>query len=499
MTPETGPLSLYREPLTLALDFYQITSAYAFWKAGLHKRQTIYNMFFRSLPFKGGYAVAAGLQYVKDWIVNFEFKSSDLAYLSEQKGNDGRPLFEQEFLNWLYAFRFRCDLYAVPEGTVVFPNEPLVRVEGTIVENLLIETFCLTAINSQTLFATKAARVCDVAGNDPVLEFGLRRAQGADGGIAASRAAFIGGCVATSNVEAGRLYGIPVKGTHPHGLVMFSPTEIEAFRMYAEAMPNNVVFLVDTYNTLQGVKHAIETTQQLKTKLVGVRLDSGDLAYLSIEARKLLDAAGLTDAKIFASNDLDEHVISTLKQQGAKIDVWGVGTKLVTAYDQPALGGVYKLGAVMDEKYNWHPKVKLSEQAAKTTNPGALAAFRFLNEEGFYAADMIYEERFVGTRQNHNPDEVHDYVMVDPLDPTRRRRFSRQDSCYHKLLKHIIHQGKSISDSPPLTEIRDFAKREIARLHPSIRRLANPHEYPVGLHKPFYDFKTNLILEQRGH
>ncbi len=318
-----------------------------------------------------------------------------MAYLATLSGNDGRPLFEAAFLDYLRGLRLAVDVDAVPEGTAVFPHEPLVRVRGPMLHCQLLETPLLTIVNFATLVATKAARVALAARGDPVLEFGLRRAQGIDGGLAASRAAYVGGCHATSNVLAGKRFGIPVRGTHAHSWVMSFDDELESFEAYAAAMPNNCVFLVDTYDTLEGVRHAAAVGQRLQAaghKMVGIRLDSGDLAYLSIEARKILDAAGLADAAILASNDLDERLIESLKQQGATIAVWGVGTKLVTAYDQPALGGVYKLGAIQDDAGAWHHKLKLSEQTAKTSTPGVQQVRRFFHADGSADGDAIFDE-----------------------------------------------------------------------------------------------------------
>jgi nicotinate phosphoribosyltransferase len=296
-----------------------------------------------------------------------------LEFLATLTGDDGKPLFESAFLEYLRALRFTCDVDAIPEGTVAFPHEPLLRITGPILQCQLLETALLNLINFQSLIATKAARVCLATQGEPVLEFGLRRAQGLDGGLAASRAAYIGGCAATSNVLAGKTFDIPVRGTHAHSWVMAFDDEREAFSAYAKAMPNNCVFLVDTYDTLEGVRRAVETGKWLRERgheMVGIRLDSGDLAWLSVEARKILDNGGFPKALIVASNDLDEHIIASLKAQGAQINVWGVGTKLITAFDQPALGGVYKLGAIRGDDGRWVYKVKLSEQAAKVSTPG---------------------------------------------------------------------------------------------------------------------------------
>ncbi|HEX2751089.1 MAG TPA: nicotinate phosphoribosyltransferase, partial [Verrucomicrobiales bacterium] len=352
----------------LLTDLYQLTMSAAYWKSGKSEQEAVFHLFFRRLPFKGGYAIAAGLEDAVQYLKNFRFSPEDIGYLGTLTGNDGAALFEAGFLEYLAELRMTCDVDAVPEGSLVFAHEPLMRIRGPIVQAQLFETALLNILNFQTLVATKAARVCLAAKGEPVIEFGLRRAQGPDGAVMASRAAFLGGCTATSNVLAGQRLGIPVKGTHAHSWVMSFDSELESFLAYAKAMPNNCTLLVDTYDTLDGVRHAIETGKKLREQgndLAGIRLDSGDLATLSIEARALLDAAGFQNTSIVASNDLDEQLIESLKQQGATINVWGVGTKLVTSYDQPALGGVYKLGAIRREDGGWDYKVKLSEQVVK--------------------------------------------------------------------------------------------------------------------------------------
>ncbi|MEQ8534691.1 MAG: nicotinate phosphoribosyltransferase, partial [Imperialibacter sp.] len=363
---------LYSASMALLTDLYQLTMAYGYWKSGKADQKAVFNLFFRNNPFGGGYTVACGLEYVVDYLNNFHFSKQDLNYLAETTGNDGQPLFEPAFLEYLANLKFTCDIEAVPEGTIVFPHEPMVRVTGSILQCQLIETPLLNLINFQTLVATKASRIYQAAGGDPVMEFGLRRAQGIDGALAASRSAFIGGCTSTSNVMAGKLFGIPVSGTHAHSWVMSFDSEQEAFETYAEAMPNNTVLLVDTYDTEEGIRQAIAVGKVMQAKgqqLMGIRIDSGDLAYFSQMAREMLDEAGLKHVKVVASNDLDENLIQSLKLQEAKIDVWGIGTKLVTAYDQPALGAVYKLSAI-ENNGKWEYKLKLSEQTVKMNNPG---------------------------------------------------------------------------------------------------------------------------------
>ncbi len=343
------PGGLYAQPLSLLTDLYQITMAAAAWKAGVDEREAVFHLVFRKAPFHSGFTVAAGLGPALELLRELKLGEDDLRYLAELRAESGEPLFERGFLEHLLALEPRVDIDAVPEGTVVFPQEPLLRVSGPVVACMLLETALLNVINFQTLIATKAARVWLAAQGDPVLEFGLRRAQGPDGGVSAARAAYIGGCAATSNVLAGKLLGIPVRGTHAHSWVMLFDSEREAFDAYAGAMPHNVVLLVDTYDTLQGIRRAIETGKRLRgqgRELAGIRLDSGDLAWLSIEARKMLDAAGFTKTVIYASNELDEDVIASLKQQGARIGAWGVGTRLVTGAEDAALSGVFKLTAV---------------------------------------------------------------------------------------------------------------------------------------------------------
>jgi nicotinate phosphoribosyltransferase len=485
--------NLYGTSLSLLTDLYQITMAYGYWKTGMLENEAVFNLYFRKNPFQGGYALAAGLEYAIDFLDDFHFSQDDVDYLATLNGNDGKPLFEEGFLSYLKNMKFSCDIDAIPEGTAVFPNEPLIRVRGPLIQGQLIETPLLNIINFQTLIATKSSRINQAAKGSPVLEFGLRRAQGIDGGLAASRAAYIGGCEATSNVLAGKIFGIPVKGTHAHSWVMSFANEVEAFEKYSEAMPNNAIFLVDTYDTIQGVKHAIDAGHTLKAKgykMAGIRLDSGDLAYLSIEARKLLDAAGFTETSIVASNDLDEYIITSLNQQEAKIDVWGIGTKLVTAFDQPALGGVYKVAAVKKADGTWDYKVKLSEQAIKVSNPGVLQVKRFFTEDGQCVADMIFDE-------DNPPKAQEDAVIVDPLDSTRRK-FVSPDTKSADLLQPIFKKGKLVYQTPNIHAIRQTAKANVNSLHNSILRFTNPHEYPVGLEKNLYDMKTELILKLRS-
>lgn len=471
-------------------DLYQLTMAHAYRAAGVADTEACFHLYFRDNPFGGGYSVACGLAQVIEYLENLAFTPEDTAYLATLTGNDDGPLFPAEFLAWLEGFRFDADVLAVPEGTVVFPGEPLLRVTGPIITCQIVETALLNIINFQTLIATKAARVVMAAGGDSVLEFGLRRAQGPDGGLSAGRAAYVGGCAGTSNVLTGQRYGVPVGGTHAHSLVMLFDTELEAFLAYAEAMPNNVILLVDTYDTFEGVRNAITTGERLRelgSELVGVRIDSGDLAWLSVRARELLDEAGFQSTRIYATNELDEHTIASLKEQGAAIDVWGVGTKLVTAYDQPALGGVYKLSAVRSPGGEWEPRVKVSEQAVKVTTPGLQRIRRFLEEDGRFVGDMVYDEL-------QPPDEQ--CVMVDPADATRRTSYCPTYAS-EELLVPVCSAGDVIYDVPSIEASRERTREQLSHLDPSHLRLLNPHTYKVGLELGLYDRKTALILAAR--
>lgn len=483
---------LYRDSLALLTDLYQLTMAYGYWKAGEQDTEAVFHLFFRKQPFAGGFTVACGLHTAAELLRRFRFEESDLAYLATLEGNDGEPLFERAFLEYLGRMRLTVDIDAVPEGTIVFPHEPLVRVKGPLIQCQLLETALLNIINFQTLIATKAARVVLAAQGEPVLEFGLRRAQGIDGGVSAARAAYVGGAAATSNVLAGKLYGIPVKGTHAHSWIMCFDSELEAFEAYAHAMPNNCVFLVDTYDTIEGVRRAIKVGQALRARgheLVGVRLDSGDLAYLSVEARRLLDEAGFEDAQIVASNSLDEHIITSLKAQGAKINVWGVGTRLATAYDQPALGGVYKLGAVRRSGSDWAPRIKLSEQSIKVSNPGILQTRRFF-ERGEYVGDMIFDER-----RRFAAGEA--FEIVDPLDMTRRKRIS-PSLAHEDLLAPLMRDGQHVAEDETTQAARARAAAQLDLFHSGIKRFTHPHQYPVGLEQQLFETKTELILRARG-
>jgi nicotinate phosphoribosyltransferase len=481
---------LYRPSLALLTDLYEITMAYAHWQTGMAAREATFHVQFRTNPFNGGYAVACGLAPALDFLRDLRFGADDVAYLAGLSGNDAQPLFAPEFLDYLAQLEFALDVDALPEGSVVFPHEPLIRVTGPMLQAQLVETALLNIINFQTLIATKSARICQAARGEPVLEFGLRRAQGIDGGLSASRAAYIGGCDSTSNLLAGKLLGIPVKGTHAHSWVMSFDDELEAFEAWARAMPNNAVFLVDTYDSLEGVRHAIKVAQGLRQRgheFIGIRLDSGDLAYLSIQARRLLDESGFPDAAILASNELDEHVISSLRGQGARINVWAVGTRLATAYDQPALNGVYKLAALRDADGRWQPKLKLSEQAAKISIPGRLQIRRFASGDEF-VADAIFDTE-LGI-----PAAC---TIIDPMDLTRRKSLGPQ-LMHQDLLVPVLRGNRRVYDVPPIAESRRRTAQQLGMFHVGIKRFVNPHGYPVGLESRLYDLRTELILKARG-
>ena len=475
--------SIYQTPLALLTDLYQLTMSYGYFKANQHQKQAVFHLFFRKNPFKGSFTVAAGLDYAIDYIQNLQFAPSDLAYLETLRGNNNQPLFDADFLHFLSDYRFKGNIMGVAEGTVVFPHQPLLRIEADLLSCQLLETPLLNLLNFQSLIATKAAQVAFAAQSNSVLEFGLRRAQGVDGALAASRAAFIGGCDATSNVLAGKLFGIPVRGTHAHSWVMSFDTELEAFEQYAAAMPNNCVFLVDTYNTLEGVQKAIKVGLQLKERgfeMIGIRLDSGDLASLSIAARAALDAAGLTNALIVASNDLDEYEIARLKANGAPIAIWGVGTRLVTAYDQPALGGVYKLGAIQNAKTgNWDYKIKLSEDPIKTSNPGKIGVVRAFDAMGQPLGDLLYNE-LMGKAQLQGIS-----YQNEPINLTTTTHHTQQ------LLQSIFNNGHCCYARPALTEIKQYAQQQI-------ELFANvPTPYPTGLDAQLYALKQALIKEKQ--
>jgi nicotinate phosphoribosyltransferase len=470
---------VYNQSLALLTDLYQLTMIYGYWKLGMAERQAVFHINFRRWPFKGGFAIAAGLETAIEFLQELHFSPSDIAYLKEL------DLFEKPFLDFLSRFSFSCDIDAMPEGTLAFPYEPLIRVKGPIWQAQLLESPLLNLINFQTLIATKSARICQAAYPDPVIEFGVRRAQGVDGAISASRAAFIGGCESTSDVIAGKLFGIPVRGTHAHSWIMAFDEEEKAFETFAKMRPKNCFILIDTYNSVEGVKRAIKVAKSIQGfELAGVRLDSGDLAKLSIEIRKLLDQAGFSKTQIMASNELDEYLIRDLKQQGARINVWGVGTNLVTGKDQPALDGVYKLSAMQKQSGEWVHKLKLSEQTAKVTNPGILQVRRFFDGH-FYTGDAIYDE-LIGIQDP--------CTIVDQHDPNMQLK---GEGVYSDVLVPIFQKGKLVYQSPSIQEMQAHTKKELSRLPPNMERFTNPQPYSAGLEKNLYQKKLELIRKYR--
>ncbi|RMG33318.1 MAG: nicotinate phosphoribosyltransferase [Planctomycetota bacterium] len=475
---------LYGMPLGLLTDLYQLTMAYGYWKTGMREHRAVFHLFFRKPPFGGAYALAGGIEAAAEWLDGLRFTPDDLSYLAGLRGNDGRPLFPDAFLSELQEFRFRGDVDAVREGTAVFAHEPLIRVTASIIEAQLLETALLTLVNFGTLITTKAARICEAAEGDAVVEFGLRRAQGIDGGVTAARAAYVGGCVGTSNVLAGRLFGIPVKGTHAHSWVMAFGDEQTAFDRYAEAMPNNAILLVDTYDTVRGVEHAIATARRLRAgghRIVGIRLDSGDIAALSRIAREKLDAAGFHEAVIVASGDLDEFRIAEFKRRGARVDVWGVGTRLAVAWDQPALGGVYKLGGIRPPGQAWSFRMKRSDDPAKTTNPGILQVRRF-GTGGRMLADVLYNE----------PQHTADWRCVSP-DGSEPPISLAQAEDHGDLLQPLFRDGQRVRAPLPIEEIRRFALQQREAIPQSVRRIEQPAEFPVMLDQELFRLKTELL------
>ncbi len=477
---------IYKESLSLLTDLYQLTMAYGYWKAKIQDREAVFHMVFRKQPFQGMFALAAGLEYVIDFIEQFRYAPSDLDYLHSLKTSSGKPLFEEAFLDYLSRLVFSLDIDAPPEGTLLFPHEPLIRVKGPILQAQLLESPLLNMINFQTLIATKASRICWEAFPADVVEFGMRRAQGIDGALSASRAAFIGGCEGTSHLLAGKLFHIPVRGTQAHSWVMAFEKEEEAFSVFNDILPENCFMLIDTYDSIEGVKKAIRVAKRQKKKLFGVRLDSGDLAYLSSEIRKILDHEGFFDTKIMASNELDEYLIRDMKQQGAKIDVYGVGTHLVTGKDQPALDGVYKLSAIRSANGEWEYKVKISEQTAKTTTPGILQVRRFFDKE-YYYADAIFDE---------NKKKPSSWTLVDTRDPAIQKTIPKELD-FQDLLVPIFRAGKCVYKKPLLLDIRQRAKKELEKLPPTVRRLVNPQSYQAGFEQSLFETKRSLVKKMR--
>jgi len=473
--------------LTLLTDLYELTMMQGYFKNKDCNETVIFDMFYRSNPCGGGYSIMAGLEQVIQYIRNLNFDSEALEYL----GSLG--IFEQDFLDYLKSFRFSGDMYAIPEGTVIFPREPLIKVIAPIMEAQLIETAILNVINHQSLIATKAARVCYAARGDGVMEFGLRRAQGPNAGVYGARAAMIGGCVGTSNVLAGQLFDVPVKGTHAHSWIMSFPDEYTAFKTYSDLYPNACILLVDTYDTLKsGVPNAIRVFREMREAghtltFYGIRLDSGDLAYLSKKARKMLNDAGFTDAVISASNDLDEFLIDSLKTQGAAITSWGVGTNLITSKDNPAFGGVYKLAAIRDENGVFIPKIKISENTEKMTHPGDKMIYRIYEKDsGKIKADLIC---LVGETY----DEADDLLLFDPVEPWKKTRMEGGSYTLRPIMKKIFVGGNCCYTSPKVMDIRAYCMEELDTLWDETKRPVNPHQVYVDLSQKLYDTKIQLL------
>ncbi len=480
--------------LTLLTDLYELTMMQGYYKREDKNVDVIFDAFYRVNPDGNGYAISCGLEQVIELIENFGFTDEDIAYL------DSLNMFEKDFLDYLREFKFTGDIYAIPEGNVMFPREPIVKVKAPIMQAQLIETALLNIINHQSLIATKAARVVHAAKGDGVMEFGLRRAQGPDAGIYGARAAVIAGCVGTSNVLAGKMFNIPVMGTHAHSWIMSFDSELEAFRTYAKLYPDACLLLVDTYDTLRsGIPNAITVFKEMreagiKPKKYGIRMDSGDLAYLSKQAKQMFDAEGFTNVTISASNDLDEHLITSLKDQGATINSWGVGTNLITSKDTPSFGGVYKLAAIQDSKTGeMVPKIKISENTEKVTNPGDKVIYRIYGRDtGKIIADLI-------ALSDEVYDEKEPLVLFDPIETWKKTRLCGGSYVMKPLLIHVFENGKCIyNDRPSVMELQDICRKDLDTLWDESKRLVNPHTIHVDLSRRLYDLKQELLDKYRG-
>lgn len=473
--------------LTLLTDLYEITMMQAYFKNNNKNKMAIFDVFYRKNPMDGGYAISAGLEQVIEYINNLHFTEDDINYLASLK------IFEDDFLDYLKNFKFTGDIYAIPEGSVMFPREPMLKVIAPIMEAQFIETAVLNILNHQSLIATKAARICYAAEGDGIMEFGLRRAQGPDAGIYGARAAVIGGCAGTSNVLTGQMFDVPVMGTHAHSWIMSFDDEYTAFYTYAKLYPMACTLLVDTYDTLNsGVPNAIKVFKQMKEegielKNYGIRLDSGDLAYLSKKARKMLDDAGFKDATITASNDLDEFLIASLKMQGAEITNWGVGTNLITSKDCPSFGGVYKLAAIMEDGENFTPKIKLSDNSEKITNPGNKKIYRIYEKENNkIKADLICLE-------NETFTENEDMHLFDPHEPWKKTVLKAGTFTLKEMLVRVFDKGQCVYHSDSVMKLRDFAISEMETLWEETKRFENPHQVYVDLSQKLYDIKISLL------
>lgn len=464
-------------------DFYELTMGNGYFEEGLHEQIVYFDMFFRSVPDEGGYAIMAGVEQLIQYLENLNFTDDDIVFLREKQ------VFSEGFLEYLANFEFECDVWAIPEGTPIFPNEPIVKVKGPLLQAQMIETMVLLAINHQSLIATKANRIVRAAKDKPVIEFGSRRAQGPDGAVLGARAAYIGGVVGTACVMADQLYNVPSSGTMAHSWVQLFKSEYEAFRVYAEKYPDNCILLIDTYHVLKsGVENAIkvfdDVLKPLGKRPVGIRIDSGDVAYLSKKVRTRLDEAGYEDCKIFVSNSLDENIISDLAVQGAKIDAYGVGERLITSKSDPVFGGVYKLVAVeVDGKVI--PKIKISANVEKITTPGAKKIFRFFRKEsGKAIADLLALE-------GETIDTEKPYTLFNPYYTWKR--LTVEDFEVRELLVPIFQAGKKVYVSPPLDEIRSYCIKETEKLWEEVRRLENPHRYFVDLSEDLWQIKHTLL------
>ncbi len=469
----------------LLTDFYQLTMVGGYVQQGKKEQRVNFDYFFRAIPDEGGYCVLAGLADTIDYIQNLRFSPDDLSYLESLGG------FSKDVLAYLKDFEFTGDLWAIPEGTIVFPHEPLIRVTAPLPQAQIIESTLLNIMNFQTLIATKGSRVHWAANGDPVVDFGLRRAHGPDGALMASRAAYIGGVNATSNVLAGRLYDIPVRGTHAHSWVESFPHELDAFRAYAKVYPDSCLLLVDTYDTLRsGVPNAIKVGRELRKKgqeLWGIRLDSGDLAYLSKEARRMLDEAGFPQASIVASSDLDEWIVESLKRQGARVDIWGVGTRLVTGFSCPALGGVYKLTALNEDGKRMTPKIKRSDNPEKITNPGVKKVVRMYDKKGRMRGDVLFRD---GERiPKGRPFRVH-HPIYPHVFKTYPKRFEMKE-----LMVPVFQKGKLVYKSPSVHEIRESTLENLKQLDSEYKRFRNPHRYHISLSPSLFRIKGQLLRQ----
>ena len=478
-----------RRDLALLTDLYELTMMNGYWRTGRHDSAASFEYFFRELPAHNGFAIAAGLEQLLDHLEGFRFDDADLAYLTSLR------IFPDDFIAYLRDFRLRCDVWAVPEGTAVFPHEPLLRVEAPLAEAQLLETAVLNALNYPTLVATKTARICLAAEGEPIMEFGLRRAQGPDGALSGSRAAYVGGAGSTSNVLAGKLFGIPVRGTHAHSWVMSFDDELTAFRAYASLYPDSCLLLVDTYDTLtSGLPNALTVFQELRAAgrdpRAAIRLDSGDLSRLSKAAYRLFTGAGFPDPLIVASNELDEDLIADLKRQGARINSWGVGTHLITSSNHPALGGVYKLVATSDAAGDWEPRIKTSSNPAKMTDPGRKRVVRYRDSEGRPLGDVMYL-----ADEKPQPGPVVSYAGRGELGFLVALEGA---AAHEELLVPVMRGGTRVASSPPLDEVRGRASSQVASLPEELRRLRNPEIYHVGLSPALARLKADLIRHAPG-